>query len=125
MLFRYQEVEGSNPFAPTIFPLSNLYFTRHFPERGEMRNWVHWVQQRVFVPKSQNPSSPFLLVANGMRHLAGGMALQLNGTSVWGTEIHGDGVLTVGGLEERIPMIVMRRFAVKSPLDRVRAPASP
>jgi hypothetical protein len=60
-----------------------------------------------------------------MRHLAGCIALQLNGTAVWRTEIHGDGVLTVGGLEERIPMIVMRRFAVKSPLDRVRAPASP
>ena len=51
--------------------------------------------------------------------IAGGIALQLNGTSLWRTEIHGDGVLTVGGLEERIPMIAMHRFAIKSPLDRV------
>jgi len=39
-----------------LFPLSNLYFTQHFPERQKTQNWVHWVQQRVFAPKSQNLS---------------------------------------------------------------------
>lgn len=46
--------------------------------------------------------------------IAGGITLQLNGTSVWRTEIDGDGVLTVEGLRERIPMIALRRFAIES-----------
>jgi hypothetical protein len=39
-------------------PLSNLYFTQHFPERRKAQNWVHWVQQQSFAPKSQNLSPP-------------------------------------------------------------------
>src|ERR1700677_1377274 len=59
-LVRDQEVEGSNPFAPTIFPFSIQRATSRLLLPRSVGNWVHWVQHRCFPPKIQNPARPVL-----------------------------------------------------------------
>jgi len=52
---RDQEVDGSNPFAPTIIPLSIQCVTSGLLLLQPAGNWVDWVQHRHCSPKVQNP----------------------------------------------------------------------
>src|SRR5208282_5578635 len=62
---RDQEVDGSNPFAPTTFPLSIHNFTPHFLFQQPLRFYGQYGQHRWFW-EFQIPSPLFLLALNGM-----------------------------------------------------------
>ena len=57
--FRDQEVDGSNPFAPTIYPTPFKHL-RPFPKRVRIRVSVHSVQLSTFRKKTASPQ-PLIL----------------------------------------------------------------